>query len=462
MNKGQKNALDLHTKIRVINDAESGWSSRTLANKYKCGRTQIQRIIQNKNKLKEMWLHKRKRDTFQPFKDINKLTFSWYSVAKANGMAISRPILLEKAQYFAQVSKTDNFRASSGWLSRFCARHKVHFQKKDNYIINDDVVLDWVSILPTVLASYNLKNVYNCDELILYYRDLPSKSISRKYCNKMTVMLCVNALGEKEKLVVVNTIEPNVDFAKLKIDWYTSDDSLMTSRIFTKWLTDFNRKLQEENRQVLLLLDDAEYHPTDLNLSNINLFFISKNTSMIFQPIEKSISQIFKLFYMKHLLRTLVTNMDNVDNIEDTLKTIDLSDIVEYISNSWKNITKFVITESFNKCGIGRYNSEDIDDNSVEKLIEYVNKLMQCSGLIIDENLQNDIPDDSRLFNEIKERDLSFPLEMSLPTVIGLKNLSRQLGNQKMITLIKEFQKVLEDEILQRKLEENVEIIETS
>ena len=60
----------------------------------------------------------------------------------------------------------------------------------------------------------------------------------------------------------------------------------MTSEIFETVLSKLNRKLDFENRKVILFLDNATCHPESMDdtFSNIKIVFLPKNTTSRLQP----------------------------------------------------------------------------------------------------------------------------------------------------------------------------------
>ena len=58
----------------------------------------------------------------------------------------------------------------------------------------------------------------------------------------------------------------------------------MTKLIFEEWMIKLNNDFKKENRKVLMLLDNCSSH-VDLELSNIEIFFFSSNTTSIIQQL---------------------------------------------------------------------------------------------------------------------------------------------------------------------------------
>ena len=63
------------------------------------------------------------------FKKLDKACFTWFVQQRSKGAPVSVPLLQEKAlQFFPMIypdSKAESFKASSGWLYRFCTRHGI-------------------------------------------------------------------------------------------------------------------------------------------------------------------------------------------------------------------------------------------------------------------------------------------------------------------------------------------------
>lgn len=102
--KGKDQYFKFGDGVKVIEDAANGLSQRKLSEKYKCSKTQIQKLLKDKDAIKEKLFKNanknQKCETYQPFKEINELTLAWFEGAHARKIPISGPILQEKAVFF--------------------------------------------------------------------------------------------------------------------------------------------------------------------------------------------------------------------------------------------------------------------------------------------------------------------------------------------------------------------------
>jgi hypothetical protein len=128
----------------------------------------------------------------------------------------------KKALSFANILKIENFKASNGWLDKFCARNNIVFHaiSGGSACVNQNDVNDWISRLPNIISNYEPRNIFNADETGLFFRAMPDNSLvlkgsqcvgGKKAKERITVLLCVNAAGEKEQPLIINkSLRPDV------------------------------------------------------------------------------------------------------------------------------------------------------------------------------------------------------------------------------------------------------------
>ena len=113
-------------------------------------------------------------------------------------------------------------------------------------------------------------------------------------------MFCVNVDGEFEKFLVIEKSGKlkcfkSIDTKTLPVTWEHNKKACMTSEIYQRWHQNFDSKMQRQNRQILLLLDNAPSHPKDVNVTNVKLEFIPANTTSMLQPPDQEIIKTVKL-----------------------------------------------------------------------------------------------------------------------------------------------------------------------
>ena len=349
--------LTLEERRKVIVESEKGISARKLSEIFKCGRTQVNNIIKNKGEILKEWEEnkhhgmKRKRDS--KCGEVNDFVYEWFKCARAKKLPVSGPMLQEKARQKAKELNVDNFVASNGWLECFRKRHNISFRTVcgEGGDVSAKDVDDWKNRLPSILAGYEPRDVYNVDETGLFYRTIPSKSLTTQKENckggklakdRVTLLFCCNAAGEKETPLMIGKSQrprcfKNADLNTLGVTWCANKKAWMTSAIFEQWLKEFDSKMRRRNRNVILLLDNAPCHP-EISLSNVKLLFLPPNTTSHTQPLDQGIIQSFKLQYRKRVLRSLVARMDDAERVSDLTKMLNVGDAVSWTKSACNEV----------------------------------------------------------------------------------------------------------------------------
>ena len=82
----------------------------------------------------------------------------------------------------------------------------------------------------------------------------------------------------------------------------------MTSELFMEYLVSLDKKMHLSGRKVALILDNCPAHPNVKNLQNVELFFLSPNTTSKLQPLDAGIINSMKAEYRKrHVMHQLIS-----------------------------------------------------------------------------------------------------------------------------------------------------------
>ncbi|KAG0426160.1 Tigger transposable element-derived protein 6 [Dictyocoela muelleri] len=143
----------------------------------------------------------------------------------------------------------------------------------------------------------------------------------------------------------------------------------MTSNIFKNYLYDLDENMSQNKRKILLILDNAPSHP-DIQLKNVELLFLLKNTTSIVQPLDMGIIKSFKNFYYNAMIDSICFCNENENG--DLFKLISLKEAMIFISIAWDNVSSITIENCFKKGfsdGLKQFNDENISNN-IDKIIK--------------------------------------------------------------------------------------------
>jgi hypothetical protein len=152
--------------------------------------------------------------------ELENVLFTWYQHAQAFNIPIDGTTLREKAKIIATQLNIHNFSVSNGWVSRFKDRHGLVFKKLagESAEVSVESTDAWLESLPSLLGCYEPRDVYNADEMGLFFNVLPDKTLAYKgeSCHggkhskdTLTVLLCVNSDGSDKQVPIVIGKSPN-------------------------------------------------------------------------------------------------------------------------------------------------------------------------------------------------------------------------------------------------------------
>lgn len=501
--------LTLETRIKVIEESASGMSQRQLAERYKCGKTQIANILRQKEQLLKEWElngnkdFKRKRK--QPNEEINKCVLDWYQNALLEGNPVSGPILQEKARTFAVNLNMSSFRASNGWLESFRKRHGIAFRavncenKLDDDSQQRKQLNDWKLCVSLNTDHYEINDIYSVDETGLFFRAILDKKIvgEERKCfsdklqkERLVISLCCNAAGGKEPpLILSKSLHfkyfKKTNISNLGVCWKFSEKGSMTVNIFQEWLEELNEKMKIQNRKIVLFLDKSPSHFTNFVPSNIKLVFLPQKNANKFQPVEQGIKKSFKMFYRRKLIKTIFARLDNIDNIKHQAKQFSILDAIRWIKAAWEEVEPKLIIDCFIMCGIRSDSKESEVSKYINTETEYkkfydevknkqviINEDLQCfeigdtweePSIQVNSNIANFDPtfietqmDD----NDSEDKVITpIPLQDSFTTIARLKAMFNELDPERRHSRVYESLNVIKEEledIIKRKINSQI------
>ncbi|XP_066274905.1 tigger transposable element-derived protein 4-like [Branchiostoma lanceolatum] len=370
-----RTSLTLQQKVEVIRLSENAKkSSRQLAADFGVGRTQIQSILKHKREHLEDFENNapstKKRNVRQTGNEaVNKLVWEFFVDTRKRGLtACSGPMLQEAARKFAAELGVSEFKASNGWLESFKRRHNIvgGTVVGESASVSNATVEEWKDKLAQITRGYAPEDLYNMDETGLFFRATTTKTLCVKgeQCSggkqskeRVTVMLCSNMAGDKEKpLLIGKSTNPrcfkNIKKSSLPVTYDNNKKAWMTSAIFADWIKTLDKKMKRQDRKIVLFMDNAPTH-IGMDLSNIELKFFPPNTTSRLQPMDQGIIQAMKLKYRKLQLNRIVNELqENRDATgTDIAKKITVLDAIRWVDSAWKETGRDTIKRCFEKSG---------------------------------------------------------------------------------------------------------------
>ena len=183
-------------------------------------------------------------------------------------------------------------------------RHGITFKEVfgESERVSKEMNAPWEDrTLRTMLARYQLKDIFNADEIGLFYEALPSKSlhIRGKRCSggkhskvQLTGMAASNALGEKIPIFSIGkSASPRCLKYVRNLPWrYRSQKKVWMDRtLFEEWLHELDHKFKMQGTKVVMIVDNFPAHPEVSGLKAINLQFLPRNTTSCTHPMDQGV-----------------------------------------------------------------------------------------------------------------------------------------------------------------------------
>ena len=295
--------------------------------------------------------------------DLEKALFIWFSDVTSHHAAVNDDMLITKARGYGEQMGVENFQYSRGWLQNFKSRYGIKSKTYEGEAASADLksVETGREDLRKLLLNYKPEDVFNQDETGLFYRLGPNSTLAtgrvkgkKKSKERVTISLCSNATGtEKCKPFLIAKVKRPRCFGKTYnpecyVRYRHNKTAWMNSVLFTEWLSEFDRKMKSEKRNVILLVDNAGSHALgDVKLTNVKVHFLPPNTTAYLQPMDAGIIKCFKSYYRRQLIKTYIECAE-----KDQKQTVDMKQVIQMVKTSWDEVTPKTINNCFRHASI--------------------------------------------------------------------------------------------------------------
>lgn len=378
----------MEKKLEIIERLKKGENGASLAREYGVGKSTITDIKSKQDAIMQYACRQdssegpKNRKTLKPANNmaLEDALYLWFTQRRSLGEPISGPLLCEKALDFNQkLNGPLDFKASSGWLSKFKQRHGIRQLDVQGESLSGDAVASEAFVKTfketVVNAGFSRDDVYNADETGVNWRSLPRKSLASRNetrapgykvsKDRVTAMVCANASGTHSlPLLLIGKSKKPRCFKNIKClpvcTYKAQKSSWMSADIFLDWYSNTFipevKKFREEKGKTgkaLLIIDNAPTHSDIDTLNAINedfsVIFLPPNVTALLQPMDQGVIAKTKRLYRKELLRRLLLAERDEESVIAFTKKINLKDCCYILVDSWANVTGENLTKAWNK-----------------------------------------------------------------------------------------------------------------
>ena len=385
--KRKRVVLSIEDKLKIIKLIESNVSYTVISERFGIGQSTVCDINRTKDEIRrfsqkmvDMGTKNAKTRKVGEYEKLDEALYIWFRQQRDKNIPVSGPLLLEKARILFVKLYGDSdkqFTGSTGFQWRFCKRHGIRNLaiQGEKASADSEAAKDFQQEFPSLISSYTLDQIFNCDETVLYFRCLPDKTLAaafekraegrKKAKDRVTVNACANVTGSiKLPLLFIGKAKrprcyKNTNMDSLPVIYRNQSNAWVNTEIFSSWFHDqfvpyVQRALKSKGLppKAMLTLDNCSAHPEeDILVSRDGLViakFLPPNVTSLIQPMDQGVLESMKRRYRKSLLQDVLLSEDLVDPITFN-KSITMKVVVEKISLAWDQITPVTIRRSWRK-----------------------------------------------------------------------------------------------------------------
>lgn len=427
--------LSLDQKVQIIRAAEMGYSQRTLASQYNCGKTQVHLLVTQKELWLSKWERSRKGDSYSRIRgipsvsEINSLVWDFYRKACSHDIDVTVSMLLERAKQVAQALNVLSFDADLEWLEKFNREFNVKIPISYEGAVEDAGLGD--NDVESLLNGFDKSNVFYFGVAELYHRTLPC--IGQKSQDHITMCFCISASGEKEivSLVFCENACAEGELWNVSVPCFSSPMGQITLEVYQHSLNVLNQKMSQLDRKILLYVDSSQF-PSEIDklMSNIEI-----NECPWTFNVQEVINN-YRLLYCQRLMSSLAaSNLDQWNSIGQKVKTLSMSKIMRIVQSAWKQVSSKLVELSFKTKAITTERDSECQEinqkllEEIQKLVELIRDSNEETGICLPNNVSNiaeeifcqELPEDSSkelaVLEEEKEDEMQCNQESEEETV---------------------------------------------
>ncbi len=130
--------------------------------------------------------------------------------------------------------------------------------------------------------------------------------------------------------------------------------------LFSQWIENLNDSMKQNDRYILLLLDNASSHKVvEIDLTNIRVCMLPPNTTSSLQPMDAGIIASFKMHYKRRQLSHAVQVIDELTEVtkeniskRKNLYAVDVLTAMQWATEAWEDVTPTTIRNCWSHTGI--------------------------------------------------------------------------------------------------------------
>ncbi len=156
-----------------------GTSLKSLEMVFGCGKTQISKILKNKESILAEYqsnasgdrIYSNSKARKSKYSDVNDALYEWFKLATSKNIPVGGPQLIQKGKMIAEALGKSDFKGSVGWLKKWKKRFSIKYFKicGESGDVQGVTIDSWKECLPELVRGYSKNDIWNMDETGLFF-----------------------------------------------------------------------------------------------------------------------------------------------------------------------------------------------------------------------------------------------------------------------------------------------------
>lgn len=171
----------------------------------------------------------------------------------------------------------------------------------------------------------------------------------------MTVAAAANADGsEKLPLLFFDSACQPRCFGKqttqqLGVNYTRSKKGWMNRALFQSWVEESNKQMMQEDRRILLFLDNASAHHVEEPLSNVEIQMLPSNITSVLQPQDAGVIASLKAWFKRRQGQYAVEKANEILGAAGTVSSadeiynVDALQAMRWCQEGWESVLQTTI-----------------------------------------------------------------------------------------------------------------------
>lgn len=181
-NKSKYNRLSLKQKSAILRCIASGTSYADIQSEFQVSAGSITKIKKSRAQILQSIADNQSGSSRLSGigEKLDKRVYDWFVDVRSRNIPVTGALIQQSAMKAAQSLQMTDFKASNGWLNNFQKRHNIFLRQLsgESAELDMETVNHWRENIMELMDGYELKDILNCDETGLFYRALPSHTLS--------------------------------------------------------------------------------------------------------------------------------------------------------------------------------------------------------------------------------------------------------------------------------------------